>query len=119
MMYAPVECVSSAVLFAFIKGQKIIQCGQGIGGLVLSNGSESLRCVDRANIYSMPWNSVLGRLVVLEVDMHCIATLSGAHIAARPTPVGSPGMQVKIVFLTGLSSVHQSRSPNRGSFVDA
>ena len=32
----------------------------GIGGLVLSNGSVSLRCVAPANIYSMPGTVALG-----------------------------------------------------------
>src|SRR5229473_5679162 len=97
MMYAPVGlCVVGNPLVFGSKGHRIIQCGpMGIGGLVLSNGSESLRCVAPANIYSMPGTVVLGLASWCSKSLfHCIATLS-AHIAGVPTPVGSPGMQVK------------------------
>jgi hypothetical protein len=56
MMYAPVAlCVVGNPVVFGSKGHRIIKCGPILmGGLVVSNGSESLRCVAPANMYS--WN---------------------------------------------------------------
>jgi hypothetical protein len=72
---------------------------------VRSNGDRWTRLVERIgittlcgpgqHIYDARNSRTWPRFVVLEVALfHCIATLS-AHIAGVPTPVGSPGMQVK------------------------
>src|SRR6202161_375596 len=66
-----------------------------MGGSVLSNGSESLRCVAPASMYSMPGTLVVGfSLCSAKSRFHCIATLS-SHIGGDPTPLGSPGRHVK------------------------
>src|ERR1700678_1377841 len=66
-----------------------------MGGSVLSNGSESLRCVAPASMYSMPGTLIVGfSLCSAKSRFHCIATLS-SHIGGDPTPLGSPGRQVK------------------------
>jgi hypothetical protein len=61
MMYAPVGLwdVGSPVVLGS-NGHRI-QWGQIlIGGLILSNGSESLRCIAPANMYSIPGTVVDG-----------------------------------------------------------
>src|ERR1700677_2974915 len=66
-----------------------------MGGSVLSNGSESLRCVAPASMYSMPGTLVVGFALCSEKSrFHCIATLP-SHIGGAPTPLGFPGMHVK------------------------
>ena len=61
----------------------------------LSNGSELLRCVAPASMYSTPGTLVVGfTLCSAKSRFHCIATLS-SHIGGDPTPLGSPGRQVK------------------------
>src|SRR6202050_4884755 len=66
-----------------------------MGGSVLSNGSESLRCVAPASMYSTPGTVVVGfALCSAKSRSHCIATLS-SHIGGDPMPLGSPGRHVK------------------------
>src|SRR6202161_1531925 len=66
-----------------------------MGGSVLSNGSESLRCVAPASMYSTPGTVAVGfALCSAKSRSHCIATLS-SHIGGDPMPLGSPGRHVK------------------------
>src|ERR1700678_3813386 len=100
MMYAPVgRCVVGKPEVCGSKGQRIIQCGPIlIGGSVLSVGSESLRCVAPASMYSMPGTVLVGfGLCSMASRFHCIATAS-AHIAGSPTAVVLPGIQVQPLF---------------------
>src|ERR1700761_7374011 len=96
-MYAPVDLCTVGKPEVFgSKGHSIIQCGPIlIGGSVLSNGSESLRWVAPASIYSIPGTFVVGRgLPSSRSRFHCTATLS-SHIGGMPTPSGLPGTQVQ------------------------
>lgn len=74
----------------------IIQCGGTvIGGLVLSYGSESLRCVAPASMYVIPGMMFVGfGLWALKSACHCMEAAS-MHIAGSPIAFGWPGIHVK------------------------
>jgi len=74
----------------------IIQCGPTlIGGLVLSYGSESLRCVAPASMYMIPGTVLLGfGLCALKSAAHCMAAAS-AGMGGSPMTFRFPGIQVK------------------------
>src|ERR1700678_2415968 len=96
MMYAPVgRCVVGKPEVCGSKGQRIIQCGPIlIGGSVLSVGSESLRCVAPASMYSMPGTVLVGFGLCFMLSLfRCVAT-SSAHMGGSPTSVALPGIQV-------------------------
>src|ERR1700691_2574201 len=96
-MYAPVAlwCVGRPDVLGS-KGHRIIQCGPTVmGASVLSYGSESLRCVAPASMYSIPGTVVVGLgLCSAKSRVHCIATLS-SHSAGFPGTFGFPGKHVK------------------------
>src|ERR1700690_1355299 len=96
-MYAPVAlwCVGRPDVLG-PKGHRIIQCGQTVmGASVLSYGSESVRCVAPASMYSIPGTVVVGLgLCSAKSRFHCIATLS-SHSAGFPGTFGFPGRHVK------------------------
>src|SRR5277367_7051817 len=96
----------------------IIQCGPTvIAGLVLSYGSESLRCVAPASIYVIPGTVFVGfGLWALKSAAHCIEAAS-AHIGGSPITFGLPGMQVnpfvpsRRTIIFPLTSVSTTRAP--------
>src|ERR1700722_6850049 len=86
MMYAPVSLrvTDSPVVFGS-NGHRIIQCGPiVIGGLVLSGGSDALRCAAPASMETMPGSAFVGLALWAAISaLHCRAA-SFEHDAGRP-----------------------------------
>src|SRR5262249_48124089 len=96
MMYAPrSRCVTGSPVAFASKGHMIIQCGpMATGGLVWSNGSESLRWLAPASMYVIPGTVLVGLgFRAAKSAAHCMDGWS-AHIGGSPTAFGLPGMQV-------------------------
>jgi hypothetical protein len=84
MMYAPVgRCVVGKPEVCGSKGQRIIQCAPIlIGGSVLSVGSESLRCVAPASMYSMHGTGIeisITRFIVVTLALSLNRAFAFAH----------------------------------------
>src|SRR5712671_218669 len=97
MMYAPVSLLvtDSPVVFGS-NGHRIIQCGPIVmGGLVSSDGSNTLRCVAPASMYMMPGSAFVGLALCAAISaLHCRAA-SFEHDAGRPRTLGLPDWHVK------------------------